>query len=168
LRSSLAGTEPSRAVWLAVVLSCAWPACGTAYQPTPSARVGFVIHHGAMFYVKNGREVPIGPLGGSLEPLVASSPPAASRAHSAHTQLMFGVPMYVGGIATVAIGLALAWTPVGWIVIGAGVASGGTGLGLMGAGVTNTVDAVNIHNDSDASADASARAMNQVDIGHGR
>jgi hypothetical protein len=29
-----------------------------------------------------------------------------------------------------------------------GAASGGTGLGLMGAGVTNAVDAVNIHNDA--------------------
>lgn len=159
MRWSLAGTETA---WLAVVLACAAPACGTSYQPTPSARVGFVIHHGAMFYVKGGREVPIGPLGGALEPLVASSPPAASRAHSAHDQLMFGVPLYVGGLATVVIGLALAWTPVGWIVIGAGAASGGTGLGLIGAGVTNTVDAVNIHND----AEASARALSAVDIGH--
>ena len=133
---------------LAVALCCAAPACGTAYQPTPTARIGVVIHHGAMFYVKDGREVPLGVFGGSLEPLVARSPPAAARAHSARKQFMFGVPFYVGGLATVAIGLALSWTPVGWIVIAAGAASGGTGLGLLGAGVTNTVDAVNIHNDA--------------------
>ena len=137
-----------RSLALAAALACA--GCGTAYQPAPSARIGLVIHHGAMFYLKDGRETQLGPLGGSLEPLVASSPPAAARAHRAHAQLMFGVPLYVGGLATVVIGLALAWTPVGWIVLGAGAASGVTGLGLMGAGVTNTVDAVNLHNDAAA------------------
>jgi len=130
------------------VLCCAAPACGTTYQPAPTARVGLVIHHGEIFYAKDGREVPAGLVGGSLEPLVASSTLAASRAHRAHDQLMFGVPLYVGGLATMAIGLALSWTPVGWIVLGLGAASGGTGLGLMGAGVTNAVDAVNIHNDA--------------------
>ena len=139
---------------LAIGLLCAAPACGTAYQPAPTARIGLVIHHGGMFYTKDGREVPLGIFGGSLEPLVASSPPAASRAHSAHKQFMFGVPFYIGGLATVAVGLALSWTPVGWIVISAGAASGGTGLGLMGAAVTNTVDAVNIHNDAVTSTEA--------------
>jgi hypothetical protein len=33
-------------------------------------------------------------------------------------------------------------------VLGAGAASGVTGLGLMGAGFTNTIDAINIHNDA--------------------
>jgi hypothetical protein len=151
LRWSLARAElPPLPCALAAALSWAAPGCGTAYQPTPSARVGFVIHRGAMFYVKDGREVAIGPFNGALEPLVASSPPAASRARTAHRQLTFGVPLYVGGLAAVAVGLALSWTPVGWIVIGAGAASGGTGLGLIGAGVTNTVDAVNIHNDAAA------------------
>jgi hypothetical protein len=155
LRWSSARTEPSALIAvLAIGLLCAEPACSTTYQPAPTARIGLVIHHGGMFYTKGSREVPLGIFGGSLEPLVASSPPAASRAHSAHKQFMFGVPFYVGGLATVAIGLALSWTPVGWIVIGAGAASGGTGLGLMGAGFTNTVDAVNLHNDATTSTEA--------------
>jgi hypothetical protein len=151
LRSSLARAEsPTLSCALAAALSWAAPGCGTIYQPAPTTRVGFVIHHGGMFYVKDGSEVAIGPFNGALEPLVASSPPAAARARTAHRQLSCGVPLYVGGLATVAIGLALSWTPVGWLVIGAGAASGGTGLGLIGAGVTNTVDAVNIHNDAAA------------------
>lgn len=151
MRWSLARTERSKlTLALTVVLWGVAPACGTAYQPAPTARIGLVIHHGGMFYVKDGREVPLGPLGGTLEPLVATCAPAASRAHRAHQQFMFGVPLYGGGLVTVAIGLALSWTPVGWIVIGAGAASGFTGLGLIGAGVTNTVDAVNIHNDAAA------------------
>jgi len=141
------------------------PACGTAYQPTATGRVALVIHDAAMFYVKDGREVPLGLFGGSLEPLVASSPSAASRAHGAHRQFMVGVPLYVGGLTAVVIGLALSWTPVGWIVIGAGVASGGTGLGLVGAGVTNTVDAVNIHNDA-ASSTASNASAARGDVEH--
>jgi len=37
--------------------------------------------------------------------------------------------------------------PVGWVVIGIGAVTAGTGLGFMGSGVTHAVDAVNIHND---------------------
>jgi hypothetical protein len=110
--------------------------------------VGLVIHHGGAWYVKDGKEVPVAALGGTLEPLVADVPAATAPASRAHKQFLFGVPLYVGGVATVVVGLALGWTPVGWIVLGAGAASGGTGLGLMGAGVTNTVDAINVHNDA--------------------
>ena len=70
------------------------------------------------------------------------------RARRAHKQLTFGVPLYVGGAATLIVGLALSWNPAGWIVLAVGATSGGTGLGLLGAGVTNSVDAVNIHNDA--------------------
>jgi hypothetical protein len=38
--------------------------------------------------------------------------------------------------------------PVGWVVLGVGAATGGTGLGLLGAGFTHVIDAVNIHNDA--------------------
>ena len=91
--------------------------------------------------------MPVSPLGGALQPLVADVPAAIAPAARARKQLMFGVPLYLGGAASVVVGLALGWTPVGWIVLGVGAASAGTGLGLLGAGVTNTVDAVNIHND---------------------
>ena len=107
-------------------------------------------------YVEDGRQVPIGPLGGALQPLVASSSLAAASAARAHTELAVGVPLYVGGVATLVVGVALSWSPVGWVVLGLGAASGGTGLGLMGAGVTNAIDAVNIHNDA-VSASAASR-----------
>lgn len=135
-------------VALAAAIAGLGGACGTAYQPRPSARVGFIIHHGVALYVKNGQEVPIGPLGGALEPLVESSPQAAFRAHRACHQLAFGVPLYLAGVAALVVGLASSRPPVRWSLIGAGAASGGTGLGLIGAGFTNIVDAVNIYNDS--------------------
>jgi hypothetical protein len=141
-------TRALKLVALATAVASLGGACGSAYQPRPSARVGFVIHHGVALYVKNGQEVPIGPLGGVLEPLVESSPPAASRAHRAHRQLGFGVPLYLAGVAALVIGLASSRPPVRWSLIGAGAASGVTGLGLIGAGFTNVVDAVNIYNDS--------------------
>jgi hypothetical protein len=97
--------------------------------------------------VKNGREAPLGPLGGDLELLVAETPVAATAAHRARNQLAVGVPAYVGGVAAVVTGLLLAG-PAGWIVLGCGAAAAGTGLSLMGAGVTNAVDAVNLHNDA--------------------
>jgi hypothetical protein len=123
-------------------------ACGTSYQPRPTARVGVVIHHGAAMYIKNGRETPVGPLGGHLEELVAETPAAAAHAHTAHTQLAVGVPFYLVGIAGVAVSLIALSGPVGWVVIGAGAALGGTGLGFMGSGFTHAVDAVNVHNDA--------------------
>jgi hypothetical protein len=107
-----------------------------------------VIHHGAAMYVTNGHETPIGPLGGSLESLVAAEPAAAAQAHTARTELAVGVPCYLGGIAGVVVGIAVLSGPVGWVVLGVGAATAGTGLGFMGAGLTHAVDAVNLHNDA--------------------
>ena len=98
-------------------------------------------------YVKSALDFSIGPLGGPLEPLVTDVPAAVEPARRARHQLSIGVPVYMGGIATVIVGVALSWSPLGWVVFGAGLASTGTGLGFMGAGVTNAVDAINIHND---------------------
>lgn len=107
-----------------------------------------VIHHGAPAYVKDGREVPIGPFNGHLEELVADVPAAAAHARTAHTQFMVGVPAYLTGLGGVVLGIVLLSGPIGWAVIGVGGATAGIGLGLMGAGVTHTVDAVNIHGDA--------------------
>jgi hypothetical protein len=115
------------------------------------------IRHGGPVYVKSALDFPIGPLGGPLEPLVADVPAAVEPARRARRQLSIGVPVYMGGIATVIVGVALSWSPLGWVVFGAGIASTGTGLGFMGAGVTNAVDAVNIHNDGVKDPAAPAR-----------
>jgi len=105
-----------------------------------------VIHHGAAFYVKDGREVPIGPLGGALEPLIETSPAAVAHARRASRQLSVGVPLYLLSAAAIITGIASSRAPVRWSLIGAGAAGAGTGLSLMGAGVTNLIDAVNIYN----------------------
>ena len=107
-----------------------------------------VIHHGAAMYVKDGRELPIGPFSGDLEGLVADVPAAAAHAHTAHTQFIIGVPSYMTGLAGVVVGIAVLSGPIGWVVIGVGAATAGTGLGFMGTGLTHAVDAVNIHNDA--------------------
>jgi hypothetical protein len=107
-----------------------------------------VIHHGAAMYVKDGKEQPIGPFSGHLEALVADVPAAAVHAETAHVRFMVGIPAYVVGLGGVVAGIALLSGPVGWLVIGAGAATSGTGLGLMGNGVTHAIDAVNIHNDA--------------------
>ena len=140
---------------LAAVIACLGAgACATSYQPQPSPRVGIVIHHGAAMYVKNGQEVPIGPLGGALEPMIETSPEAVSHAQRARRQLAFGVPLYIAGAVTVILGLASSRSSpaVRWTLIGVGAGSGGTGVSLMGAGVTNLVDALNIYNDSATAA----------------
>lgn len=105
------------------------------------------IKHASAVFVKNGNLVSIGPFTGELEGLVADVPTAAAYAHRAHTQFMIGVPAYLTGVGGVIIGVVLLSGPVGWIVIGSGVSVLGTGLGFMGAGFTNAVDAVNMHND---------------------
>jgi hypothetical protein len=122
--------------------------CASSYQPRPDARVGLVIRHGSVAYTKRGRETPLGPFGGDLEALVADAPGAVPPARRARHQLEAGVPMYVGGLGGIVVGILALSGPVGWIVIGVGAATGGTGLCLMGAGVTNGIDAVNIHNDA--------------------
>jgi hypothetical protein len=107
-----------------------------------------VIHNGAAMYVKDGKEQPIGPFSVHLESLVADVPAAAVHAGMAHTRFAVGVPAYMVGLGGVVVGIAVLSGPVGWLVIGAGAATSGIGLGLMGSGLTHAIDAVNIHNDA--------------------
>jgi len=131
-------------------LAVAWlqAACSTTYQPLHTGRVDVVIHHAAALYVRDGREVPIGPFGGGLEDLMTDTPAAVAHARKAQTEFLFGVPAYLTGLAGVVIGVAVFSGPLGWLVIGIGAGTAGTGLGFMGAGLTHAVDAVNIHNDA--------------------
>ena len=129
-------------------------ACSTTYQPRSDGRVGVVIHSGTAAYVQAGKEVPIGPFGGDLEQLVAADQHARASARRSRHQLQAGVPSYVGGLAGVVVGLALSG-PIGWVAIGVGAAAAGSGLGLLGAGFTNAVDAVNIYNDTISAPPAS-------------
>jgi hypothetical protein len=108
-----------------------------------------VILHAAPMYIKDGQKVPIGPFGGDLEGLVADRPVAAACAHKAHTQFAIGVPAYLTGVAGVLVGILALSGPAGWLVIGIGGLTAGTGLGFIGSGVTHTVDAVNIYNDAE-------------------
>lgn len=135
------------ALHVAVVLASLLAACSTTYQPSRPGRIGLVIHHGAAAYVKDGRELPVGPFSGHLEELVADVPAAAAHARTAHTEFMVGVPAYLTGLGGVVVGIVLLSGPIGWVVIGVGGAAAGAGLGLMGAGFTHTLDAVNIHGD---------------------
>ena len=121
-------------------------ACGTVYRPEPSARIALVVHGGGAYYLEDGRETPIGPLGGALEPLVAGDADAVASARRARRDLSIGVPAYLVGVAAVVVGLVIA-KPAGWAVAGAGAATAGTGIVLLGAGAVNAVDAVNVHND---------------------
>lgn len=123
-------------------------ACSTTYQPQHSGRVGVVIHHGGAMYVKNGHEVPLGPFSGELPALVEETPAAASHAKIAHRQFKIGIPCYLGGAATVLVGVFLFSGPVGWVIIGVGASSIGTGVTFMGAALTHAVDAVAMHNDA--------------------
>jgi len=134
-------------------------ACSTTYQPRPTGRVAMVIHHAGAFYIKNGREVPIGPFGGGLEDLTGDLPAAAAHARTAHTRLLIGVPAYLTGAAGVIVGVVVLSGPIGWVVIGVGAAFLGTGLGFMGSGFTHAIDAVNIHNDTVQPPSASPRPL---------
>ena len=104
--------------------------------------------------MKDGHELPIGPFSGNLEGLVKDVPAAAAHARTAHTELMVGVPAYLAGLGGVVVGIVLLSGPIGWVVIGVGAATAGTGVGLMGSGLTHAVDAVNIQSDqSDGCSD---------------
>lgn len=121
-------------------------ACSTTHQPRVSPRIAFVIRTGEAEYVKDGRRYPIGPLGGDLPGLVAGNVEAERLAGRARHQLAVGVPAYLTGAAAVIIGL-LVHKPAGWVAVGSGAAVGAGGIVLMGAGFTNTVDAINVYND---------------------
>ncbi|HJX64145.1 MAG TPA: hypothetical protein VJ860_09360 [Polyangia bacterium] len=148
INRALAGREGRVGVTVALTVALLQAACSTTYQPRPTGRVGLVIHYAAPVYVKDGREVPIGPFGGDLASLVADTPAAATHARKSHTQLAIGVPTYLTGVAGVIVGIAVLSGPVGWVVIGVGALTAGTGLGFMGSGVAHSIDAVNIHNDA--------------------
>ena len=136
----------SRRICVALIISLLGAACSTTFQPRRSERIGLVIRHGGAWYVEGDREVPVGPLGGDLGALVAGRPDAVRLARRSRAELAVGVPSYLAGVAAVVVGLLVRKT-AGWITIGGGVAIGGTGLVLMGAGVTNAVDAINTYND---------------------
>jgi hypothetical protein len=121
-------------------------ACGTVYRPAPSPRIALVVHGGGVHYVKDGRETPVGPLGGDLESLVGGDAEAAPYARRARRELAVGIPAYVVGVAAVVVGLVVG-KPAGWIAVGGGALVGGAGLGLMGAGAVDAIDAVNVYND---------------------
>ena len=120
--------------------------CGTAYLPRAAPRIELVIHHGGAYYLKDGAETPIGPLGGDLVGLVGGQDEAVRYARRSRNELAAGVPAYLVGIAAVVVGLAVS-KPAGWIIAGAGAASTATGITLMGAGAVNAVDAVHAYND---------------------
>lgn len=136
------------ALGLVLALPFLAAACSTTYRPRPSARVGLVVHGGGLAYVENGRETPVGPLGGDLPQLVASNPDAAAHARTARAELAAGVPAYLLGVGAVALGLGFLSGPGRWVALGTGLCVGGTGLGLMGAGFTHALDAVNLYNDT--------------------
>lgn len=121
--------------------------CGTAYRPRPSPWIGLNVDGGTLSYVQNGREIPVGPLGGDLGALVAGNPAAVAHARTARTELAVGVPAYLLGIGAAIVGLWLLDGNERWVTAGAGAGLAGTGLGLMGAGFTHLIDAVNIYND---------------------
>jgi hypothetical protein len=129
------------------VLALAICACSTTHAPRPSARVGVVIRHGGAYYVKEGQLSPVGPFAGGLEDLVGAQPQARRLAHRATTELEIGVPLYVVGLAGVVASLAAIHGDARWPLAGASAVAAGTGLTLIGAGFTNAVDAVNVHND---------------------
>jgi hypothetical protein len=137
----------SRAARLAtascVVVLCA--SCGTVYRPRPSPRIDLVVH-GGVYYLKDGRETIVGPLGGGLEQLVAGDEDAVRFARRSRHELAVGVPAYVVGLAAVVVGLVSS-KPAGWVIGGAGLAAAGVGVGLLGAGAVNAIDAVNVYND---------------------
>ena len=126
--------------------------CATSYRPAPSPRIGVIVRQGVAWYVKDGGETPIGPLGGDLQTLVAAEPDAVRFARRARHQLAVGVPAYVCGVGAAVIGLLVVSKPAGWFVGGGGAATAGVGLGLMSAGAMNTVDAINVYNDRVAGA----------------
>lgn len=118
--------------------------CATTYRPA-GPRIALVVENGGGYYAKGDARTPIGPLGGDLQDIVRGSDEAVRYARRSRTLLAFGVPTYIVGVASVVVGLAIA-KPEGWVVGGAGIACLGTGLGLMGAGFVNAVDAVNVYN----------------------
>lgn len=135
-------TDPALRVWAVLVLAPF--GCATNYNPT-GPRISLVIQNGGGYYAKGNTRTPIGPLGGDLQDVVSGSDEAVRYARRARTQLAVGVPMYVVGIASVVVGLAIS-KPTGWVVGGVGVACAGTGMALMGAGFVNAIDAVNVYN----------------------
>ena len=100
--------------------------CGTTYAPRLDGRVALVIHHGAALYVKDGRQVPVGPFSGELPGLVAGEPVAAEHARSAHRQIVAGEPAYLIGAAGVVVGVVALSGPAGWVAIAVGGALAGT------------------------------------------
>jgi hypothetical protein len=147
------------ALAVATCLALAVAGCSTTHQPRDTARIGVFIRNGGAYFTKSGKLTPVGPFAGSLDELMApASPEAARLARRGTTQLRVGIPMYIAGFAGVVLSLAVISGDARWPVAAAGALSFGTGLSLMGAGFTNLIDSVNVHNDAvEAQSDAYRR-----------
>jgi hypothetical protein len=136
---------PMPAVLLTAVGILSSLSCGTIYRPLPSPRIDIVVHAG-IYYLQSGQETPVGPLGGALESLVSEDADAVRFARRSRRELAVGVPLYLCGLAAVVVGL-VAGKSDARAIAGGGLAMAGVGLGFIGAGTVNAVDAVNIYND---------------------
>lgn len=149
---------PRQAILPGLILLWLLAACSTTYQPKHTGRVALGIHHAAAVYVKDGQAKAVGPFSGELPGLVAETPAAAVQAHRANRQFQIGIPFYLTGVGGVLVGAIVLSGPVGWLVLGGAVSVLATGLGFMGAGLTNAIDAVNIHNDAISEARPASRS----------
>lgn len=142
------------------VLACGLAACvgcATVHRSPPSPRIQLGVD-GGLFYLKDGRKTSVGPLGGDLPSLVAGNDEAVRFARRARGELAIGVPMYLAGAALIIVGLVVD-KPTGWAVVGGGGAVAVSGVGVMGAGVVNLIDAVNAYNDAVVSDRISATGV---------
>jgi hypothetical protein len=148
-------------VGLIAALGC--EACTSDYLPRPGPRLSMVQESGSLVYVRDGKKIEGGFLGGGIEDAVQGVPQAEAYAHQYKSGMVTGFALTLVGVAGIIGGLTLTTTEAssqpnqssnnssavlpGLLVMGAGAIVEIIGTIVMSSAQPHLFDAVNAYND---------------------
>lgn len=146
-----------------LVAAFACEACTSDYLPRPGPRLSMVQESGSLVYVRDGKKIESGFLGGGIEDAVQGVPQAEAYAHEYRSGMVTGFALTLVGVAGIIGGLVLATTEAssqpaqssgnssavlpGLLVMGVGAIAEIIGTIVMSSAQPHLFDAVNAYND---------------------
>lgn len=146
---------------IAFTSALAVAACSSNYVPQTRGRVAVIMDGGSQAYVRDGRVIEHGILGGGLSDAVHGHPAAMAAANEYQDRIMWGLLGMFGGLACSVGGMSYAISNTGsndsdisadserglWIALGCTVVML-AGAGYLASAEPYRWDAINIFNDS--------------------
>jgi hypothetical protein len=130
--------------------------CSSSYTPRAGRRISIVMSGGQIAYVRDGRTIEHGILGGGLVDAVEGVPEAEEAAHIYHRRTVSGFLVGMGGLLCSSFALTRALRDAEGdgdgstaLTVSLGCFAGSmAGFVIMGSGAPYLYDAINIYNDA--------------------